>query len=52
MKKVETTKTKTKRTSLDGSENVDEEGGDDEDEVEEDDDFGVENPKFDMASSG
>ena len=41
-----------RESSLDGSENVDEEGGDDEDEDEEDDDFGVENPKFDMASSG
>ena len=35
-------------SSLDGSENVDEEGGDDEDADEEDD----ENPKFDMANSG
>ena len=33
-------------SSLDGSENVDEEGGD-----EEDNDFGVENLEFDMANS-
>ena len=36
-------------SSLDGSENVDEEGGDDEDE--EDDDFSVDNLEFDMANS-
>ena len=41
-----------RESSLDGSENVDEEGGDDEDEDEDDDDFGVENPKFDMTNSG
>ena len=38
-------------SSLDGSENVDEEGGDEEDEDEEDDDFRVENLEFDMANS-